>query len=116
MRTSTFKRIGVIILLVALGLSIIGCAGKPDRSFYAGSSGLNVTIRGESEAWSKIIISTTTDTLTLSTKMRMDPLYWYYDVPNGQSEYVIVKYSTGDTIEKASIHKWISTKPADFGK
>jgi len=116
MCTSTFTKIG--LLVIALGLTVVGC--DTYKAAYAVPNGLDITIQGASKDHSRIVVSAAKETFTLDTSESSEHLHWYYDVPEDQSEYVIVQYvytgQKNSDIRYIHIHRWISKKPVWFGK
>ena len=104
--SSTFKRIGLFLVLLALGLSIAGC--DPDKAFFAGPEGLKITASGD-RGTTYLTITAQENVFTVES----DRVFWYSDVPNGQIEYVIVSYAVNSAVSEATIHQLVSKKPKD---
>jgi len=115
MRTFKFKRIGMI-LLIALGLTLVGCDSYV--SSYAGPGGLDIQIQEKSLYSTEYTVATENDKFVVT-----DPkLMWYYDIPDGELEYVIVQYTPivigqkDSNIRYIQVHQWINKKPEGFDK
>jgi len=109
----TFKWIG-LFLSIAFGLILTGCDSY--KAYYAGPNGLEITVQGANIFNSHVTVKAQDFTFTV------DPshLTWYYDVTEGDDEYVIVEYAPlgqkNSDIKELQLHLLTSKKPADFGK
>jgi hypothetical protein len=86
----TFKWVGLFLLIVSGLIVLSGCDSY--RAYYAGSGGLDISIQGGNVNITNVIVKTADRSFTVQITEGSLPLWWYYDVPAGDPEYVIVDY------------------------
>jgi hypothetical protein len=79
----TIRQIGIVFLLVFL---LSGCMGY--KSFY-GDPELIITPSGSMTRSSTEI---KIDAVNFTMRANPDLIHWYYDVSDGENEYIIVEY------------------------
>lgn len=111
MRTRTLRKIGLIVVLIALGLMLVGC-NFVDQAYFAGPEGIQISVYGGSSPESTHLVIKVGD-YTKDTNARY--VYWYYDVPEGKSEYVIVYFDLDNNTEADTmvLHLLTNKKPPE---
>ena len=113
----TFKGIGLIVVLVAFGLSLAGCitrvvdvlAAPPGGELTIsvwGSDGTRLTFTGDQ---SRSITLIDRD----GSESQLDNLHWFYDIPDGGVEYIVVNYS-GTSPYYGEVHLLTSKMPSEL--
>ena len=116
----TFKKIGLVLILVALGLTLVGCRGwSTDVVTAPAGEELTILTWGDESGTSITITGDHGKFITLSDNdagsYELDDLSWSYELPEGSNEYLVVHYFDGDVAD-AEIHLLASKKPPELDK
>ncbi len=108
MRTRTFKRIGLIVLLIALGLTLSGCDTAKAIVPKAGQTELVLNFSGNSNTAGATVQIVGNETISVDVSI----VYWFYDVPENGSEYAAIDMAPTNGPRYVYLHLHTSKKPS----
>lgn len=106
MRTSTFKKIGIVLLIV-LGLILSGCDTAKAIVPKTGQTELVINFSGTNSPESTTIQVVGNDTVSLNA----DNVRWFYDIPEDGFEYAAITFDAFGKPRNMYLHLHKSKKP-----